>query len=208
MKVKRNLILFGALVLTSLITQANAADGCKFLLCLGAVNPMGIPECASTVKEVLHDLKKGRPFPTCKMSNGLDSKSSGSFVTHRRASYTPPCPTGTTQGKDGVIYHVGSMPTNIRRTYQGYKNLPTGSMNERLSEDSFVFYRAGDYSKRVCVGGKNLGSLPAISYKTGGDRVTTPPHQWYERVQVMKPDGASYDFDLFIDNKLYSNHRF
>ena len=196
MKVKHKFIFLGALVITSGITQAQAADGCKFMLCMGAVNPMGIAECASTVKEVLHDLKKGRGFPTCKMSNGLDSKTSGSFVTPTRASYTPRCPNGTKQGQDGVIYHEGNMPRNAR-----WLSTSSGVSNQLLTDSVF---NHGEYSRRVCVSGKQLGSVAAYNW---GDE-PTPPQEWWEKVQVMNPDCASYQFDFFIDNQLYSSHRF
>ena len=210
MKIKNKFILFSALVVASAATQANAADGCKFMLCLGAANPMGIAECKPVVKEVLHDLKKGRPFPTCKMSDGKDSRQSGSFVTHAVATYTPRCPAGTKQGQNGVVYHSGSMPRNIRYSpYTGYNNLPKGSSNELLGEDDAkIFARGDNLSQRVCVSGNSTGSLAARTVNRGDDSTTIPAQQWYENVQVMKPDGASYEFTFYVDNQIFTQHRF
>lgn len=210
MKAKALMFLLGTMGLSAVSTTASAADGCKFMLCMGATNPMGIAECASVVKEVLHDLRKGRPFPTCKMSNGLDSKSSGSWVAPSRAPMTPPCPSGTKQGADGVVYHQGKMPTNIRRTISGtYSGLTGGYQNIGGTDSRIVFGKQADYSQRVCVGGNLLGTYkPRPMTNKDGDMVNLLPHQWYEKVMVMKPDGATYEFKFYIDNQLYSSHRF
>lgn len=48
-------------------TSVQAADGCKFLLCI-AGPWQSISECRPTVYEVFRDLARGRPFPTCDMS--------------------------------------------------------------------------------------------------------------------------------------------
>lgn len=53
-------------------TSAHAADGCKFLLCI-AGPWSSIAACVPTVHEVLHDLARGRPFPTCGMSGANNS---------------------------------------------------------------------------------------------------------------------------------------
>nr|WP_317623843.1 hypothetical protein [Acidovorax sp. SUPP3334]BDH38352.1 hypothetical protein AVHM3334_23135 [Acidovorax sp. SUPP3334] len=51
---------------------AHAVDGCKFLLCIAGPWTR-IAECRPTVQEVLRDLAKGRPFPTCGMSGAGNS---------------------------------------------------------------------------------------------------------------------------------------
>ena len=58
-----------ALALLSMfsITPTQAADGCRFLLCI-AGPWSSIAECRPTVYEVFHDLSRGRPFPSCDMS--------------------------------------------------------------------------------------------------------------------------------------------
>lgn len=48
-------------------TTAQAADGCKFLLCI-AGPWTSIAACVPTVREVFRDLALGRAFPTCAMS--------------------------------------------------------------------------------------------------------------------------------------------
>ncbi|MGP3508422.1 hypothetical protein L0936_19475 [Paracidovorax citrulli] len=63
-----------ALAMLSLFAAppAHAVDGCKFLLCIAGPWTR-IAECRPTVKEVLRDLAKGRPFPTCAMSGAGNS---------------------------------------------------------------------------------------------------------------------------------------
>lgn len=59
------LSVFGAAAL-SFSLPSFAADGCKALLCFANPNgPMAVSECVPTVKEVLRDMAKGDPFPTC-----------------------------------------------------------------------------------------------------------------------------------------------
>jgi len=46
---------------------ARGADGCVVLLCLAAPNWRAIPQCVPPIRQLLHDLRKGRPFPMCAM---------------------------------------------------------------------------------------------------------------------------------------------
>lgn len=190
------LILAGALFTTS----ANAADGCKFLLCMGAVNPMGISECAPTVKEVLEDLSRGKGLPTCSLSSGLSSKTSGNYVDYTRASYIPSCPSGMTFGRDGVHYHQGEKPdSSVHGGVTSVYHRDTGNSLSSLTN-------RGHYSSRVCVGGQKLGT-GLERYRSRGEWKNRL-HEWYEKVSVSKPDGAKYEFSMFVDGKLHSNHRF
>lgn len=173
---------------------------------MGAPNPMGIAECAPTVKKVLRDLSKGRGLPVCTLESGLDSKSSGSYVTYTRASYTPRCPNGYVQGSDGVFYHQGNKP-------EGYGfNIRGGSQNVRITDDGdgIGIFRGlrGEYSQRICVSGNNNGSYTWRSGSRFDEDYKVETHTWYDLVSVMKPDGAVYEFTLHVDNAPYSIHRF
>jgi hypothetical protein len=61
-------------------TTASAADGCQVMLCLSG-NWKSIPLCVSPVREVLRDLARGKPFPTCRMADG-----GGSTASHQRTT--------------------------------------------------------------------------------------------------------------------------
>lgn len=210
MKNFKALLFVGAVGLTA-TTTAHSADGCKFMLCMGAVNPMGIPECVGTIKEVMRDLRKGRGFPTCKMSNGLDSRTAGSWIDHKRASYIPACPSGMVYGSDKVHYHVGAMPQS-----PNYRNVGKGLLNEKNpfagDKDNVLPAWKDDYhyASRVCVGGSKLGSavVSRVYMNDGSVGSLRENHEWWEKVQVVKPDGALYNFKFFVDGKLFSQHRF
>lgn len=51
---------------------AAAADGCQVMLCL-AGNWRAIGECVDPVRQVLRDMLKGKPFPTCSLVGGSGS---------------------------------------------------------------------------------------------------------------------------------------
>ena len=52
--------------------SANAADGCKVLLCL-AGNWSNISQCVPPVREVLRDVARGRPWPSCSMGGASNT---------------------------------------------------------------------------------------------------------------------------------------
>lgn len=69
----KKLSIFGAAFVAFFSAQnpAFAADGCKALLCFANPNgPMAVAECVGTVKEVIRDMAKGKPFPTCFSDDG------------------------------------------------------------------------------------------------------------------------------------------
>jgi hypothetical protein len=80
---------------------AQAADGCKVLLCLAAPSWRSIPQCVPPINEVLHDLAHGKPFPICDMAGG------GNSGTHEWAYAPTFCPPQYTRAVD----------TEIGRTY-------------------------------------------------------------------------------------------
>lgn len=87
------LISFGATTATALLTTAllapalaHAADGCLVLLCFAAPSWKSIPQCVPPIREVLHDLARGKAFPTCGMSGA------GSSAAHKWARAPGNCP--------------------------------------------------------------------------------------------------------------------
>lgn len=193
----------------SVSMPAYSADGCKFMLCMGAANPMGVKECVSTIKDVMRDLRKGRGFPTCSLVDGTDSKASGSYVAHQRANPTPMCPDGYRQGSDNVIYHQGQKPANMRPR----SRLSGGALSQKYEGGNRLFNIFGDrYKARACVKGNQNGSVSAYTYTrhNGGDReiVKVPRQEWYDSTMIMTPDGAEYEFTFFVDDKPFSKHRF
>lgn len=88
-----------AAVLTPL--PAHAVDGCQVLLCLAAPSWHAISQCVPPVRQVLRDLARGRPFPTCGMAGA------GNAATHSWSSapsFCPPQYTHVFDGPNGPIY--------------------------------------------------------------------------------------------------------
>ena len=52
---------------------AAAADGCTVMLCLAAPNWRDIAECVPPVRQVMRDLARGKPFPSCEMTGAGNS---------------------------------------------------------------------------------------------------------------------------------------
>jgi hypothetical protein len=92
---------------------AAAADGCLVLLCLAAPSWRNVAQCVDPVRQVLRDLARGRPFPSCAMAG------SGNNATHQWSQapgYCPPQYTRSTEGVNGPIYSCdfsGAVEVNV-----------------------------------------------------------------------------------------------
>jgi len=82
----RGLVAALGLVGSLLSRPAYAADGCLVLLCLAAPSWSSIAQCVDPVRQVLRDLTRGRPFPSCAMSGA------GNRVQQEWASPPAFCP--------------------------------------------------------------------------------------------------------------------
>lgn len=90
-----------ALGLAVLSPTVRAVDGCTVLLCLAAPSWRAIPQCVPPIRELLHDLARGRAFPSCAMAGG------GNSAVHAWASapdFCPPHYTRVQDGPNGPIY--------------------------------------------------------------------------------------------------------
>jgi hypothetical protein len=74
------------LALAGAAVPAHAVDGCLVLLCLAAPSWRAIPQCVPPITQVLRDLARGRPFPTCGMAGA------GNSASHQWASAPGNCP--------------------------------------------------------------------------------------------------------------------
>lgn len=90
-----------AVLLASSAGSAHAVDGCLVLLCFAAPSWSAIAQCVAPIRQVLHDLARGRPFPTCGMSGP------GNSAVHQWAeapAFCPPQYTIVAEGESGPIY--------------------------------------------------------------------------------------------------------
>lgn len=79
---------FGAaLAFLAAVPPVLAADGCKVLLCLAAPSWRSVPECVPPVRQALHDVARGKPFPACPMG-GEDNAAQHDWAI--APTYCPP----------------------------------------------------------------------------------------------------------------------
>lgn len=102
-----------AMGLATLPVPARAVDGCLVLLCFAAPAWSAIAQCVPPIQQVLRDLARGRPFPSCSMSGG------GNSASHHWSTAPVYCPTQYTRagGVDGsgppVCDYVGAVEVVI-----------------------------------------------------------------------------------------------
>jgi hypothetical protein len=109
-------ILGGVLATMALLapTSARAVDGCLVLLCFAAPSWRAIPQCVPPIQQVLRDLARGRPFPTCAMAGA------GNTASHAWSSapgYCPPQYTRVFEGENGPVYscdYTGAVSVSIQ----------------------------------------------------------------------------------------------
>lgn len=76
------------------VSPAHAVDGCLVLLCFAAPNWRAVPQCVPPIRQVLRDLARGRPFPTCAMAGA------GNGASHSWARAPDRCPTHATHSAE------------------------------------------------------------------------------------------------------------
>ncbi len=106
----RTLIAVSAAIAAS---SAAAVDGCEVLLCLAAPNWRSVSPCVPTVTQVLRDLARGEPLPSCAMGG------SGNSANHTWSAAPEDCPpqyTLVTEGPHGPRYsctYDGSITVSV-----------------------------------------------------------------------------------------------
>lgn len=209
MNARKSILLASLIVSASAFTTtaANAADGCKFVLCMGAANPTGIKECASTVREVLRDMRKGKGLPTCKLVDGRTAQ-----VTAKAAPSNPECPSGWKQlpdkknaGATGANYFVQGRPTA--------DNLKFNSVSHRFGagQNGLVGANYFDYDivdgKQVYDGYSSITCARGEHYHTLTDSYNRTYYFVEETKRVNKNENG-FDFTLFINGQPQNTHRF
>ncbi len=87
--------------LAGMAAPARAVDGCLVLLCFAAPSWRAIPQCVPPIRQVLHDLARGKPFPTCGMAGAGNS---ASHAWARAPRFCPPQYTRVHERSNGPIY--------------------------------------------------------------------------------------------------------
>ena len=104
-------LCFAAMV--AMAPPALAVDGCLVLLCFAAPSWQAIPQCVPPIQQVLRDIARGKPFPTC------EAAGPGNTASHQWASapsYCPPQYAHTVDAESGVLYtcdYTGAISVTI-----------------------------------------------------------------------------------------------
>ena len=104
-------ITFASLV--GCAASAHGADGCLVLLCLAAPSWQNIAQCVDPVRQVLRDLARGRPFPSCSMS-GAGNSASNQWSS--APGFCPPQYTRSYEQESGTVYacdYSGAIEVNV-----------------------------------------------------------------------------------------------
>ncbi|HEY9105099.1 MAG TPA: hypothetical protein VIN58_00360 [Roseateles sp.] len=92
---------------------SQAVDGCTVLLCLAAPSWRSIEQCVPPVRQLLRDLARGKPFPTCNMAGA------GNTATHAWSAapdFCPPQYTRTYEGPNGPVFtcdYAGAISVSV-----------------------------------------------------------------------------------------------
>lgn len=103
--------VFCSLALTA--PPAAAVDGCLALLCFAAPNWRGIQQCVPPVIQVLRDLARGKPFPSCNMSGAGNSAAN---TWSSAPSFCPPQYTRAYDTESSTVYtcdYAGAISVSI-----------------------------------------------------------------------------------------------
>lgn len=116
----------GACLALTLSSQAFASDfGCEALLCFAGGK--GVSQCQPTIKKVIRDMAKGKPFPHCTLVGGGSSSGGGSNNTVTDPNSIITVKRYTETQRKGGLCKDGE--TNSRRIFSGYHICPTIEIN-------------------------------------------------------------------------------
>jgi hypothetical protein len=209
---RRNLKMAAlAVVLATPAGIAHADNwGCEVMLCLSnPAGPRAVPECKGPIDRLEHHLKNGGSFPTCRLSNGADSASAGTYA-RQNFTYYDPCPAGTSAlaaGARGALARDAQV--RARRV----------SLDQTLWVEQFVVgIGSGDGARSNGVGWDGRGRAPkvCVGARTGRAYAEIPeadgsvqpvPVDLYDRVDLLRPYASPRVIDVYIDNTLYQRVR-
>ncbi|QKV55692.1 hypothetical protein [Comamonas antarctica] len=186
-----------AALFTSAAASAYASDyGCKVLLCLSnpASNggPKGVAECVPPINQLFHDLRKGRPFPSCDIADGNDGSS------YARVVFDPydPCPALLQPALPGSYVTRGMRASAYETRHSGSRGYIV-QKEPKISEPPGLDGQS--LGPRACVG-KLVGSYHLGDYD---DNSTVAV---YDQV-IWQPAHPPQAIDVFINNALHQRVR-
>lgn len=186
-----------AALFASAAASVHASDyGCKVLLCLSnpASNggPKGIAECIPPINQLFHDLRKGRPFPSCDVADGNDGSSYAQVV------FDPydPCPAPLQPAFPGSYVIQG-------KRILGNDGGQSGSRGYIVQKEPKVSEPPGrdrqSLGPRACIGG-----LVGAYHLDGYDDSSTVAV--FDQV-IWQPAQAPQAIDVFVNNARHQRVR-
>ena len=195
--------IFVAFVATFGVAAHADGWGCEVLLCLSnPAGPMAVSECVPPITRLYKAIFKTKPdpFPTCVMSNGMDSKSAGTYGAVGVPNYYDACPAGTT-----------ALPAGLNGV-QGVRQAPssphfklTSAVATGIGGGEGVSPRFGDGGRRLaleaktCVGNK----LRDTTIHRGRDDYSLITSGVYDRVVYVDPAASPFVINVYVNNALF-----
>lgn len=172
--------------------------GCKVLLCLSDPRgPTTESECVPPIHQLYRDLEKGRPFPTCDMSDGNDGSQN-----YAKEVYDPydPCPEGMKPAAPGSIVAEGR-----RKTAEEIKKDNRWTPSSAFVVSSTIKTSGGnkqmlDPGERACVS-NSVGSYTVYE----NERSYTV--NVFDAITWQKPQ-KPHAIDVYINGKLHKRVRY
>jgi len=211
----RPLLASAAVVVAALTSPQARADnwGCEVLLCLSnPAGPMAVSECVPPITRLYHAIFKWRPdpFPTCVMSNGADSASTGNYAYVAPPSYYDACPSGTSAvasdtyaaaGRPATPAEIAAMPSWAQKSF-----VMTSGQVKGVGEAS-EFYPSRDTSMPTKVCAANyLGQTTKVIGTSWEDRETITVNV-YGRVVLIDPARDTFNINVMLNSSLFRNIR-
>jgi len=176
------------------VPQAQSNWPREALLCLA--NPNGataLAECRPPIDRLRQHLTRGRPFPSCTMSDGRDTQAAGAYGQVQYTHYDR-CPTGTNELPAGEL--ATAAPPASSPIYAGIGSgdglQPSHSADQGLQQ----------LPLKICVG-PSRGLRQMYDDRTE----TWVMVEQFEPVVVMEPYYSGQVIDVYIDNQVYTRVR-
>lgn len=193
------------------IPTAHADDyGCQVLLCLSnPAGPMAVAECVPPIQRLYRDIFRWRPrpFPTCALSNGMDSSSGGNYARVGGASYYDACPAGMTPAAEGAQVGGGGVGGPAPAS-SGFFAAASGGMRLQTAMYTGIGSGAGvspdpesgSMPTKICVG--NQIGTTTVTVGQFWDDQTTYRVALYDRVATVRPSADTFNVQVFINGSV------
>lgn len=188
--------------------------GCEVLLCLSnPAGPMAVAQCVPPITRLYRAIFKWRPdpFPTCIMSNGMDSSSGGNYAHVAAASYYDACPSGTSAVGAGTYAAAGRPATpeevSRMRAWARRSFIMTSAVVSGVGDGSGYSPGGEDSTMptKVCAG-NYLGQVTQ-DIGTGWDDRNMVTVNVYDRVVLIDPAADTFNINVYVNNSLFRNIR-